>query len=164
MDRSSQTLSTNQRRVDRLLAEYGESHKNETNKLVHWICVPMIVWAIFAMLWALPTPGMMSAIPGLNWAMVALVLAVGYYLALSVPLAAGFALFGAFCILLTIAVQSIASLWLVAGIVFFAAWAAQFWGHKVEGKKPSFLKDIQFLLVGPAWLLHFLYRRAGWAY
>jgi uncharacterized membrane protein YGL010W len=45
--------------------------------------------------------------------------------------------------------------------LFAAAWVGQFKGHQIEGKKPSFLKDLQFLLVGPAWLLHFVYRKAG---
>ena len=42
-------------------------------------------------------------------------------------------------------------------IVFIFAWILQFLGHKIEGKKPSFFKDIQFLLIGPAWLLAFIY-------
>ena len=36
-----------------------------------------------------------------------------------------------------------------------------FVGHKIEGAKPSFLEDIQFLLVGLAWLLHFIHRKVG---
>ena len=48
--------------------------------------------------------------------------------------------------------------------VFVLAWAGQFVGHKIEGKKPSFLKDLQFLLVGPMWLMHFIYRKLGIAY
>jgi len=48
--------------------------------------------------------------------------------------------------------------------VFVAAWIGQFYGHKVEGKKPSFFKDLQFLLIGPAWLLHFIYKRLGIPY
>jgi uncharacterized membrane protein YGL010W len=60
--------------------------------------------------------------------------------------------------------SQIAPLWLVSAIVFVVAWIGQFYGHKVEGKKPSFLKDIQFLLIGPAWLLHFIYRRLGIPY
>ncbi len=36
--------------------------------------------------------------------------------------------------------------------IFVIAWIGQFYGHKVEGKKPSFLKDLQFLLIGPAWV------------
>ena len=55
-------------------------------------------------------------------------------------------------------------LWGICLILFALAWVGQFWGHKVEGKKPSFLKDLQFLLIGPLWLLHFVYRRLGWEY
>jgi len=55
-------------------------------------------------------------------------------------------------------------LWLVCLIVFVLAWVGQFYGHKVEGKKPSFLKDLQFLLIGPAWLLGFIYRKLGIPY
>ena len=47
------------------------------------------------------------------------------------------------------------------GWLFAVAWVGQFVGHQIEGKKPSFLKDLQFLLVGPAWLLHFVYRKVG---
>mgnify|MGYP002367324170 CR=1 FL=1 len=44
-------------------------------------------------------------------------------------------------------------------LIFVIAWIGQFYGHKVEGKKPSFLKDIQFLLIGPIWLLCFIYKK-----
>ena len=49
-------------------------------------------------------------------------------------------------------------------ILFVAAWIGQFIGHRIEGKKPSFFKDILFLLVGPLWILAFLYRRLGIRY
>jgi uncharacterized membrane protein YGL010W len=49
----------------------------------------------------------------------------------------------------------------VAIVVFVVAWVGQFVGHRIEGRKPSFLEDLQFLLVGPAWLLHFVYRGIG---
>jgi uncharacterized membrane protein YGL010W len=45
--------------------------------------------------------------------------------------------------------------------LFVAAWIGQFVGHKIEGKKPSFFKDLQFLLIGPIWLLNDLYRKLG---
>ena len=50
------------------------------------------------------------------------------------------------------------------GRLFVLAWIGQFIGHKVEGKKPSFFKDLQFLLIGPAWLMSFVYRAAGLRY
>ena len=53
---------------------------------------------------------------------------------------------------------------LISVAIFVVAWIGQFIGHKIEGKKPSFLKDVQFLLVGPAWLLHFIYKKVGISY
>jgi uncharacterized membrane protein YGL010W len=55
-------------------------------------------------------------------------------------------------------------LWAVSLIIFTGAWIGQFVGHKIEGKKPSFFKDLQFLLIGPAWLLSFIYRKIGITY
>jgi uncharacterized membrane protein YGL010W len=37
--------------------------------------------------------------------------------------------------------------------IFVAAWIAQFVGHNIEGKKPSFLEDIQYLWIGPLFVL-----------
>jgi uncharacterized membrane protein YGL010W len=60
--------------------------------------------------------------------------------------------------------SDVAPLWLVSVIIFVIAWIGQFYGHKIEGKKPSFLKDVQFLMIGPAWLMHFVYRKLGIPY
>jgi len=148
------------RRIDALLAEYGESHQNPTNKAVHWVCVPAIVWSLMALLWSLPFPG---GVTWLNWLSLVVAGALVYYLLLSPPLALGFALFAALMVWLITLVASAVPLplWQVALAVFVLAWIGQFWGHKIEGKKPSFFKDVQFLLIGPAWLMSFLYRRLG---
>jgi uncharacterized membrane protein YGL010W len=150
------------RRIEALLAEYGESHQNETNKAVHWVCVPLIVWSLIAILRTLPVPEMFLLVSGLNWMSLTLAVSLIYYVALSPTLAIGVSALVAVCIW-TIALLDDAAvpLWQIAVGVFVLAWIGQFWGHKIEGKKPSFLKDLQFLLIGPAWLLSFLYRRAG---
>ena len=49
-------------------------------------------------------------------------------------------------------------------LIFAAAWIGQFIGHKIEGKKPSFLEDVQYLMIGPAWLLHFIFKKIGVRY
>lgn len=49
----------------------------------------------------------------------------------------------------------------VSVIVFVGAWVMQFVGHKIEGKKPSFLEDIQYLWVGPLFVLSRLFGRLG---
>lgn len=150
-----------------LLAEYGESHQNPTNKLMHWVCVPLIMFSLLGLLWAAPVPaGIRGISPWLNWGTLAMGLALVYYVRLSGRLALGMVLVWAAMAVGLRAVASTAGLplWAICLIIFALAWMGQFWGHKVEGKKPSFLKDLQFLLIGPLWLLHFVYRRIGWEY
>jgi len=155
------------RTIDRLLAEYGESHQNATNKAVHWICVPLIMFSLLALLFAIPFFRERTVV--WNWAALFLLFAWVYYARLSIPMMVGFMRIGG---LMLLGIQWLygkagyspgrLATWAVA--IFAAAWVGQFWGHKVEGKKPSFLKDVQFLLIGPAWLMHFLFKRVGIGY
>jgi uncharacterized membrane protein YGL010W len=158
------------RRIDALLSEYGESHQNETNKAIHWICVPLIFLSVVGLIASIPS-GMVQSVMGegnpyANWAAVLLILVILYYASLSIFLSVGMMLFAALCLFLInwIAQLGIAPLWLVSIVIFVVAWIGQFYGHKVEGKKPSFLKDVQFLLIGPAWLMHFVYKKIGIPY
>ena len=144
------------------LREYGESHQNSTNKLVHWICVPTIFFCVIGLLYGVKlgislTPGL-----SLNLAMVLLALAVLYYFRLSPALAVGMLLFSVLCLFIAQMIENSGlSLWQVCLGLFVLAWIGQFWGHSVEGKRPSFFKDLQFLMIGPAWLMRFVYRRLG---
>lgn len=147
--------------VDVWLEEYGESHRNPTNKAIHWLCVPAIVWTVTALIWSIPSP-----YAWLNWAVVGAVAAMIWYIALSPRLAVGIGLFLLACLGLNAWLESTfaAPLWAIAVVVFVVAWIGQFIGHHIEGRRPSFFKDVQFLLVGPAWLMGFVYRKAGWQY
>lgn len=150
------------RKIEALLAEYGESHQNETNKAVHWVCVPVIVWTVMAGLYAIPQPGFMADVAWLNWLTLVLAASLVYYVFLSPTLALGVGIYAAVSYWLILGIESAGwVVWQVALVLFVLAWAGQFWGHKIEGKKPSFLKDIQFLMIGPAWLLSFIYKRVG---
>ena len=140
------------RKIDNLFNRYGESHRNPTNKAIHWICVPLITWSLLAALWAW-TPIAVYVV---------ITLAVVFYVSLSLPIAIGMLGVSGFMVLtLTVVTEH---LLIVAIVVFAAAWIGQFIGHKIEGKKPSFFEDIKFLLIGPAWLLGFVYRRLGITY
>jgi uncharacterized membrane protein YGL010W len=158
------------RKIDHLFAEYGESHQNPTNKTIHWICVPLIFFSIVGLVASIPSHAVQSILgvgnPYANWAAVVLMLVLIYYVSLSIPLSIGMMLFAVLCLfLINIIVRTLDTpLWVISLIIFFVAWIGQFYGHKVEGKKPSFLKDIQFLLIGPAWLMHFIYKRLGIPY
>lgn len=148
------------RKIERLLKEYSESHQNKTNKLIHWFCVPLIFFTIYGLLRLIPMPNSIVEIsPYFNWASLSLYLALVYYVFLSIPLFFGFV---AWVLIVAIGNEYLYTqlgssnfLWFSL-VIFVIAWIGQFIGHKIEGKKPSFLKDIQFLLIGPAWLMNFI--------
>ncbi|GAC1451564.1 MAG: DUF962 domain-containing protein [Steroidobacteraceae bacterium] len=144
-----------------LLSEYGASHQNPANKRLHWICVPPIVLSVLGLLWSIPVPAALAAVsPWLNWATLGAVAGLGYYLLLSPPLAAGALI--SFVVLLGVTHELARlpwPLWLTSMVIFVIAWVGQFIGHAIEGQRPSFFKDLQFLLIGPLWLLAAGYRR-----
>jgi len=150
-----------------LLDEYAASHTHPVNKLFHSICVPAILWSVIALLWSIPFPAVLhSDVAPVNWATVALVLAQVYYFRLSVQLGTGVLLFNVLLLWLTAMLEVAAPwpLWLLALMVFVPAWIGQFIGHSIEGKRPAFFKDLQFLLIGPAWLMSFVYKQLGLRY
>lgn len=149
--------------INQWLAEYGESHQNPTNKTVHWICVPLIFFSIVGLLYSIKLPFFSLGDMEGNVALIILGFTLVYYFTLSKSLTVGLLLFTSLCVYLCYLIEqsSFAPLWQVSITVFVLAWIGQFWGHKVEGKKPSFLKDLQFLMIGPAWLMSFIYQRLG---
>ncbi|MDE3213815.1 MAG: DUF962 domain-containing protein [Bacteroidota bacterium] len=154
------------RTVHQWLSEYGESHTHATNKLIHWICVPLIFFSITGLLYSISLPWNLQADLPLNVAMVVLAGTTLYYFALSPKLGIGMLVFGLVCLGLCYLIEKFGPLplWQCCLAIFILAWIGQFYGHKVEGKKPSFFKDLQFLLIGPMWLMSFLYRKWGISY
>lgn len=154
------------RSVDNWLNEYSDSHRNPTNELLHLVCVPAIVLAGLGFLWLLPVPAFVAPLsPPLNWASLAVALTLGYYFTLSPRLALGMLPLLALGLWLVNALQHLPlPLWATCLAIFVSAWIGQFVGHAVEGRRPSFFKDAQFLLIGPLWLLSFAYRRLGLRY
>lgn len=156
------------RKIDLLFAEYSESHRNSTNKLIHWICVPLIFWSILGFISLIPSKSIgfiyIGEISYVSFAAIALVTI--FYLRLSF-------IISLIMFILMIIMESFAyginirfkeNSWIVYLSVFVITWIFQFVGHKIEGKKPSFLKDLQFLLVGPIWLLSFILKKLGIRY
>jgi uncharacterized membrane protein YGL010W len=140
------------RKVDQLFARYGESHQDPANKAIHWVCVPLITWSVIALFWAWS--------PVAAYAFIALALA--FYVWLSPAIAIG--MLGVTAVLVYPLTLLGPHVLIAAVVVFVVAWIGQFIGHQIEGRKPSFLEDLKFLLIGPAWLLAFVYRRAGIRY
>lgn len=156
------------REIDNLLEKYGESHKNKLNKAIHWVMVPSIFFSIIGLLFSVPVFGL-SKTTFLNFGTPALVITLFYYFRLSKKLSIGFLLWSLICLYGNFIIYkyvqfSDSKLAYISAGIFVFAWVFQFIGHKVEGKKPSFLDDIKFLLVGPAWLMHFIFKKLNLSY
>jgi uncharacterized membrane protein YGL010W len=155
---------TQKKQVDIYFDQYAESHQNPKNELIHWICVPLIVFSLLGLVWSIPFPYLkfLGSYNGfVNWASFLIAFSVFYYYKLS-PVLSYFMLLIVFAF--TYGVIEL-ELWQKAGgpqlwqsclAIFALSWVGQFIGHKIEGKKPSFLNDLKFLLIGPIWLLHFI--------
>jgi uncharacterized membrane protein YGL010W len=153
------------RRIDRWFDSYSGDHRNDTNRLIHMICVPAILWSVIALLWCIPAPG--TWFRDGFWAGAAMVAAALFYYRASRRLGLGmavtFVLLGLLTRGLFETLGRMPLLWLAVA-VFVVAWIGQFVGHRIEGRKPSFLTDLTYLLIGPAWVLAKLYRKFGWTY
>jgi uncharacterized membrane protein YGL010W len=139
------------RKVDALLNEYGESHQNKTNIYIHVIAVPAIYFVTLALIWSIPTPEFLDYF-AITWAHVSAIPLLWYYFKLSGPIGAAMTLLTIICFGGVLWLQRAGvSVWQFSLALFVVMWILQFIGHYIEGKKPSFLKDLRFLLIGPAW-------------
>ena len=131
------------RTLEQWLSEYSVSHQNLINKKIHWLCVPTIFVSLLGM-------GMSLSV----WfTLVLSALVLLFYMRLSTPLFLAMGMFILICL------SVMAAGFKAWAAVFVVAWIGQFIGHKIEGKKPSFFKDLQFLLIGPAWVANSLMQR-----
>lgn len=145
------------RSFEQWMDEYGVDHTHPTNKLIHKFCVPLIMFSIIGILWSLPRWN------SINWAFVLIIPTLLFYVSLKKMV-----------MLILMIIQTLLMCWISAVLygqgvllqvsitVFVFAWIGQFIGHKIEGRKPSFLQDISFLLIGPLWVNRFLLKKLGW--
>lgn len=146
---TTSTDAAGMRRVDQLLAQYGESHQQPVNELIHFIAIPLIMLSLLGMMFALHP-----------WvAYVFMAASMVYYLRLSLVFLGTMVLWSAILLALVHAMgERVLPLSLA---IFVGAWILQFVGHKLEGKKPSFFEDIQYLWVGPLFVLSKLFGKLG---
>ena len=125
---------------------YSESHQNPTNIKIHNVCVPAIMWSLLVLC------AQVQIFGKVNLSTIVILLASFYYLQFkNVTLL--FLMVGLSAISINISHYISNAGWVAVG-VFVVAWLGQFYGHKIEGKKPSFFEDLQYLLIGPVWVIH----------
>ena len=144
---------------------YAADHRNPTNRAIHWVCVPVIMWAVIAALWTIPPISAWTQ-PGL-WSVVAMIAAYSFYHRLSRNLSYAMALVfvvSGFIAWALYGALGPRDLLILAIVLFVVAWIGQFVGHAIEGRRPAFFDNIVQLLIGPAWLMGKLMRRVGISY
>ena len=149
MTTTAESANNQPRRVDQLIAHYGKNHQHAGNEVIHFIAIPLIMLSLVGMLLALH--------PYVAYAFVAT--SMVYYVRLSAVFFVAMVVWSA----LTMAVVLMmgANVLPLSVAIFFGAWILQFIGHKIEGKKPSFFEDIQYLWVGPLFVLSKLFGKLG---
>lgn len=146
------------RNLESYITEYSESHQNPTNIMIHKICVPAIMFSLLGILKAFPFPESWPV--WLDWSTILVILAFIYYATFKNVrvLAAIFILVAPMIVLLEVLRPRF---FILSLGIFIVAWIGQFIGHKIEGKKPSFFKDLFFLLIGPIWTMNSLLGQIG---
>jgi len=134
------------RKIDFYLDEYSKAHRHPLNTAIHKVCVPLITWSVIALAHAVP----LTAHLRLSHFLV--ISAAGFYFSLRRPLIALLIVF--FLALCIVSNEFVPYLNWVSMTVFAVGWVGQFYGHHVEGKRPSFFQDLVFLLIGPLWVLN----------
>lgn len=161
------------RPVDELINKYSESRQNPTNKLIHWICVPLVVFSLLGLIWAVPFPHLdfLGKFNGfINWASFVIAFSIYYYLRLSPVLSYAMLLLVFFFSGIIVWLEKLHTqnnwpqMWVVCLVIFALASVGQFIGHTIEGRKSSLISCVKFLLIGPIWLFHFVCKRAGIRY
>ena len=149
--------------INDLLSEYSQHHQNPTNKSIHWICVPLIMFSSLGILYSFGFPHWATDLfPLFSYAFMLVLFSFGYYFLKSFPISIGMLIIGVLMLWVQdIIVKQIGyrDLFILNAVIFVIAWIGQTIGHRIEGKKPSFMKDLQFLLIGPAWLLGNIYKK-----
>lgn len=138
-----------ERKIDILLDHYGQSHQNPRNEVIHFVAIPLIMLSLCGLLFALH--------PAV--ACVFIAASMVYYARLSWVFFGVMLAWSALIIAVLHAMGTQVLVWSAA--LFIGAWIAQFIGHKIEGKKPSFFEDVQYLWVGPLFVLSKLLHKLG---
>ena len=148
------------RDIHQWISDYGVSHQNPMNKKIHWICVPLIMFTLLGLL-------SLVKIYNVNLTHLVIIFALFFYLRLSISISIGMFIISAIQLGIIFYMETLfldLHLLYIYLLIFIIAWVGQFIGHKIEGQKPSFFEDIQFLLIGPAWIISFIYKKMGIKY
>ena len=163
MDR--QTVST-EGIADEWADRYGALRTSGPTAANAWLGIPLVLMALLGMLWSIPMPDALSQpSAAINAATMWVMASFVYYCILSIRIALGS--------LLLLVVLMLPSAWLeraglpiwpFASALFAPAFAWQLVETRRATGKLRIFANMQYLMLGPVWLLRAVYRRAGVPY
>lgn len=128
------------RSLDSWFQEYSESHQHPVNQQIHYVCVPVIFFSVVGLLFP--------------WSLALLLPVSVFYVRLDPQLGGAVSVLALLCWGTQWSLSQVGFPLVTVNAAFFVlAWIGQFVGHRIEGKRPSFLKDLAFLLIGPLWVV-----------
>lgn len=154
---------------DLLTSQFSLLHSNPSNRLIHYISIPVVTFGLLGVIWAIPFPhvDLLGAYNGfVNWASFIIAFCIYYYYRLS-------AVTSYMVLLMVFAFsagivgleklhnqQGWPEMWLVCLVLFISGVVAQIAGHRAEPKRPSFSESLRSVLIGPMWLFDQLLSKA----
>lgn len=147
--------------------KYSESYQTPAQKIIHWVSMIVIIFSLLGLFWAIPFPYLkfLGQYNGFfNWASFLIAAGVYYYYKKAPTLSyIVFLLFFA-CSYFVMQLDNLhksggPALWLVCGVLFIVFASLQFSNLKIKNKKPSFSDGLNFMIISPLWVLHFLFKR-----
>lgn len=153
--------------ADAWLADFDESHQHPTNRLIHWICAPLMLSGALGLSWAIPvSEAWREAVPWFTWTLVAIILLSLFYAWLSPALSAGmmFVMAIAYSVIVLLELFAPWPLWQISVAAVVVAGIGELVGHRIEGRKPALCTNPIFLLIGPAWPVGLVFKRIGQRY
>jgi uncharacterized membrane protein YGL010W len=135
------------------LVQYAKYHRDPRNIATHYIGIPLIVFAIAALLARLrwETAGLVISADWVVWFLVATWFFTLGQRALTMSTALALAVLVALAHPLGTAPLSTWFSWSLGSFVI--GWVFQFVGHYWEGRKPAFVDDLRGLLIGPMFVV-----------
>lgn len=153
-----------------IAGEFSQFHQSRTNKLIHYFTIPFLSFAVLGLIWAIPFPHLdfLGGYNGfINWASFVIAGAVYYYYRVSQVLSYGllvmvFAFSAGIVGLEKLhTLQGWPEMWQICLLISAVCYAAQFSGHKVEGRVPPPVYSLKTFVNGPLWMSYLLFKRAG---
>jgi len=145
--------------------QYSENYQTVSQKIIQWLCMLLIIFGLLGLAWGIPFPYLkfLGSYNGFfNWASFLIAIAVYYYYKKFPGLS-----FGVFFILFALSYGAMEidtlhkaggpALWVIGLIVFVIAAVLQYSTLKIKGQKPSIGEWLQFMVISPVWVLHFLF-------